>query len=71
MALLTVREAAAKARISQSLLYDLCAKGLLPHIRIGRPGKRGCVRIDSVELEAFLQGCRVEGPPDGPLTHIR
>lgn len=62
MASLTVKEAAAKAHVSPSLIYELCSLGVLPHIRLGRPGKRGCIRIDSDELDGFLAGCRKERP---------
>lgn len=65
--LLTVRQATAKASISISLIYDLCSRGILPHIRLGRLGKRGTIRVDSDELEAFLRACRVERPiPSAP-----
>lgn len=71
--LLTIGEAAAKARVSKSLLYDLCARGLIPHIRLGRPGRRGTLRIDSNDLDGFLAGCRIEGGKldDGELTFFK
>lgn len=71
MALLTVKEAAAYARVSQSLIYDLCAKGLIPHIRVGRPGRRGTLRIDSDELDGFLAACQVTPADEEGLRHVR
>jgi excisionase family DNA binding protein len=68
---LTVREAAEVARVSESLIYAWCRSGALPHLRLGVPGKRGCIRITPEELRGFLAGCRIGGPPDmdGPLRH--
>lgn len=70
--LLTVKQAASRAAVSPSLIYELCANGVLPHMRLGRPGKRGCIRIDSDELDGFLAACRVEGlsPDDSPFRYL-
>ncbi len=70
--LLTVKQAAVRASVSPSLIYELCARGVMPHIRLGRPGKRGCIRIDSDELDGFLAACRVEGAScdDSPLRYL-
>jgi excisionase family DNA binding protein len=72
--LLTVKQAA-RVAVSPSLIYELCARGVLPHVRLGRPGKRGTIRIDCDELEGFLAACRVEGGPiqadDPPLKYIK
>jgi excisionase family DNA binding protein len=68
MTLLTVAQAAERACVSTSLIYDWCSAGVLPHLRLGKRGKRGCIRIALDDLDDFLAGCRVEGPPqdDGP-----
>lgn len=51
---LKVKEAAARANLSAGLIYELCALNLLAHIRVGRPGRRGCIRIEEADLDAFL-----------------
>jgi hypothetical protein len=47
--------------ISDSLVYELCACGSLSHVRIGRPGSRGCIRITSADIDAFLASQKVGG----------
>ena len=64
--LLTVKEAAERANVSPALIYDLCSQGLLPHVRLGRPGKRGTIRIDPDELDGFLAALKVEGRKPEP-----
>ncbi len=54
MKLLTVKEAAAHARVSASLVYEWAGSGGLPCYRLGGEGKRGCVRIDERDLDEFL-----------------
>lgn len=64
-AMMTVKAAAKKMAVSESLVYELCACGALPHIRLGRPGSRGCIRIAEVDIDAFLASQKVPGtaPP--------
>jgi excisionase family DNA binding protein len=72
--MLTPKQAAARIGVSDSLIYDWCSSGLLPHYRFGRPGRRGKILIDDRELDAFLASCRQEACPQGeipPLKHIR
>jgi len=73
--LLTVREAAEIAAISLSLMYAILESRALPHIRLGRAGRRGTIRIAEDDLERYLQNCRREGRPaavdEGPLKHLR
>ena len=38
--MLTVKQAAKRAGISESLVYEWCAEGVLPHYRFGRKGRR-------------------------------
>ena len=52
--LLTVAEAAVKLRISESLTYQLCAKNLLRHSRVGCG--RGVIRITLEAIEEYLTG---------------
>jgi excisionase family DNA binding protein len=70
--MLTPKQAAEKIGVSDSLIYEWCAAGLLPHYRFGRKGRRGCIRIAEAELDAFLSRCRQEAlPPVPPLKHIQ
>lgn len=71
--LLTVKEAAARVRISPSLVYELCRLRLVKHTRHGRPGSRGTIRITEEALKEYLAGCEKEGEEvdDGPLKFIR
>lgn len=67
--MLSVKQAAAKAGVSDSLVYAWCQSGGLRHSRFGRPGKRGCIRIAEADLDGFLTGCQQDGrPPAAPLV---
>ncbi|HYH66191.1 MAG TPA: helix-turn-helix domain-containing protein [Urbifossiella sp.] len=70
---LNVKQAAVRAGVSESLLYQLCSEGRLPHYRLGGRGRRGKIVIAPDDLDAFMESCRVTEPPyeDGPLKHIR
>jgi excisionase family DNA binding protein len=72
--MLTPKEAAARIGVSDSLIYEWCSSGLLPHYRFGRPGRRGKILIDEKELDALLAACRQNARPQEeipPLKHIR
>jgi excisionase family DNA binding protein len=73
--MLTVKEAAQRLGISESLVYEWCAEGVLPHYRFGRNGRRGRILIDETEFAAFLAGCRQERRKDAlsmpELRHIQ
>jgi excisionase family DNA binding protein len=58
---LNVKQAAMRMGISISLIYELCACGSLPHVRIGRPGSRGCIRITDADISEFLASQKVGG----------
>ena len=58
--MLTVKQAAARLRISPSLVYSWCEDHLLPHYRMGANVRRGKILI---ALDAFLQSRKVEGKP--------
>jgi hypothetical protein len=57
---LTVREAANRAGVCPSLIYNWCSTKLLAHYRVGAAGRRGKIVIDETELDSFLQRFRVE-----------
>ncbi len=60
--MLTVAEAAARACVSESLIYAWCSDGTLPHTRIGRKGRRGHIRISVEDLDGVLAAFKVSGP---------
>ncbi|QEG26692.1 Helix-turn-helix domain protein [Gemmata obscuriglobus] len=60
--MLTVREAAERAAVSESLIYAWCADGTLPHMRLGRKGKRGTIRIRVEDLDGMMAAFKVSGP---------
>jgi excisionase family DNA binding protein len=71
---LTVKAAAERACVSESLIYAWCADGTLPHTRVGRKGKRGHIRIAVEDLDGAMASFRVSGPasvPGLPLKHIK
>ena len=59
MHLMTVKEAAARLRVSPSLVYGLIGKGLVRYVRIGLG--RGRIRISDDDLAAFVAECRCHG----------
>ena len=70
--MLTIQQAAERLGVSDSLLYELCSTGLLPHYRMGRKGKRGRLLIEEADLSTFLASCRHEATVEvPPLKHIR
>lgn len=72
MAKLTAKQAAARAGVSVSLVYEWCAAGLPHHFRFGGKGRRGCIRIEEADLDAFLAACRQEGRANAaPLPQLK
>jgi excisionase family DNA binding protein len=59
--MMTVKAAAERMGISESLVYELCACGSLPHVRLGRPGSRGCIRLTESDILEFLTSQKVGG----------
>lgn len=57
--MLTVREAAVRAGVSDSLIYAWVTEGTLPCLRLGRKGKRGTIRIAPEDLDVALATFRV------------
>lgn len=61
---LTVKQAAERTGFSESLIYCWTAtEKRLRHIRIGKKGARGSIRIDPADLQAFIEDELTVGPP--------
>lgn len=74
MAKLSPKQAAKRAGVSPSLIYQLCSERRLKHYRVGGEGRRGKLLIDEDELDRFLESCRVEddvAADDSDLRFIR
>jgi excisionase family DNA binding protein len=56
----TVKVAAERLEISQSLVYRLVEEGRMLCVRIGARGRRGKIIIREQDIEAFLKTCRPE-----------
>jgi len=56
--LLTVREAAARLRVSTATVYGACERGRLPYVRIATHA----IRIAERDLSAFVRGRRSGAP---------
>ena len=54
--LITVREAASRLSVSTAMVYKLCDRGELPHIRISN-----AIRIAPADLAAFIVRQRSRG----------
>ena len=50
--LLTVKEAAARLRVSKATVYGLCERGRLPYVRISTHA----IRIAEQDLASFVRG---------------
>jgi excisionase family DNA binding protein len=61
--MLTVNQAALRAGVSVSLVYAWCRERRLPHLRVGAAGRRGQIRIDPADLDAFLKTLKQEAHP--------
>jgi predicted site-specific integrase-resolvase len=55
--MLSVKQAAAIAQVSMALIYAWCREGLA-HLRVGRKGRRGHIRILESDLQLFLDTLR-------------
>jgi excisionase family DNA binding protein len=72
--MLTVSEVAERLGVSAALVYQLVAQGRLACYRIGL--RRGAIRFDESDVDAYLQSCRVEPEerrrvPAARLRHIK
>lgn len=61
--MLTVKQAAARAGVSPSLVYAWCREQRLAHYRFGREGRRGRIRIDPADLDALVTSLRQAAHP--------
>jgi excisionase family DNA binding protein len=76
---LTVKEAAARASVCESVIRGWIKSGLLPHYRLGLPGRRGKIVIEVEDLDGMLANFKVSGPAPKPapkskpitLKHLR
>ena len=64
-----VAESAKKLEVSTSLIYDLCARGELPHVRLG--SGRGTIRISESAIDAYLLRQQVTGPRSRPQVQVK
>ena len=55
-----VREAAKRARVSVSMIYQLCDEKRIAHYRVGGEGRRGKILISPSDLDRFLEENRIE-----------
>jgi len=62
--MLKVREVADWLRVSQAMIYILCAQGRLPHVRVGVAG-RGTIRIRAEDLAAFVEANKTQPSASG------
>jgi hypothetical protein len=79
--MLSVKAAAARAGVSEGLVRRWVAAGLLPHFRLGSPGKRGKIGIAPEDLDALLASFKVgkrdleptpaPSPPRSSFKHLR
>jgi len=56
-----VQEVAKRLEVSTATVYALCARGRMPHARVGVG--RGVIRISEEDLRAFVDRCRADPPP--------
>jgi excisionase family DNA binding protein len=66
VSLLTVKQAAAHAGVSESLIYQWCDERRLVHYRVGGVGKRGKILVDPADLDGFMASLKVEAR-DAPM----
>lgn len=57
--LLTIKEAADRARVSESLVRGWVRDGSLAHFRLGAKGRRGKIAIAAEDLDGLLASFRV------------
>jgi excisionase family DNA binding protein len=62
--LLTVADAAERAGVSISLVYQWVDERRLAHFRVGGRGKRGKILISPRDLDGFMDSLKVEPPGD-------
>jgi excisionase family DNA binding protein len=68
---LTTKQAAQRAGVSVSMVYQWCNERLLVHYRCGAKGRRGKILVEESDLEALLARCKVnasELPSPPPVS---
>lgn len=60
---LTIKEAAARARVSEPTVRGWVRDRLLAHFRLGAKGRRGKIAIAAEDLERLLDSFRVAAAP--------
>ena len=79
--MLSVKECAEHATVCESVVRGWITSGLLPHYRLGLPGKRGKIAVAVEDLDGLLASFKVTGavsvptpkpqPVRRPLKHLR
>jgi excisionase family DNA binding protein len=69
--LYSVKQAAGLLSGSIATVYSLCASGTLRHTRIGRPGRRGVIRIPQEAIDEYLKGREVAAATANPPPAAR
>lgn len=57
--MLTVKQAAERATVCESIVRQWVASGQLPHFRLGAKGKRGKIAIAVEDLDALVDSFKV------------
>jgi predicted site-specific integrase-resolvase len=63
---MTIKEVAAHADVCEAIVRAWVKSGLLPHYRLGAPGRRGKITVKVEDLNAFLASQRVEKAAPAP-----
>lgn len=66
--MLTVKAAAERACVCESIVRGWCASGQLPHFRLGAKGRRGKIMILPDDLDGLLAAFKVSSPPPKPAA---
>ncbi|MBI3466671.1 MAG: helix-turn-helix domain-containing protein [Planctomycetes bacterium] len=70
MKFLTAKVVAETLGISLGTVYGVCARGQLPHVRIGADG-RGTIRIRDKDLDDYIRRHTVySAPEEQELKHL-
>jgi len=70
LAVLSVKEAAKYACVSEALVRGWLREGGLPHFRLGAKGRRGHYRIAREDLDNFLASFRVTKTGPEPVKAL-
>ena len=62
--MISVKQAAERAGVSEALVYQWCNERRLPHYRLGGEGRRGKIGIRPPDLDSFLDSLKVELPEE-------